>query len=143
MVVAVREACYFLVRFLTLMSPAVLVVDDSMLIRHTVCRFLEARGFEVESATNGAEALEKLAESRPAVVITDLEMPRMTGLELISALKARPETANIPVVVLAGRRSDSNPFLDARVSFVIHKETDIEQQLERALAAVLGAGSAR
>jgi len=124
------------------MSPAVLVVDDSMLIRHIVCRFLEARGFAVESATNGAEALEKVAASLPAVIITDLEMPKMTGLELISALKARPETAAIPVVLLAGRRGDSNPALDTRASFVIHKETDIEQQLERALAAVLGQGSA-
>lgn len=121
--------------------PAVLVVDDSMLIRHTVCRFLEGRGFEVDSATSGVEALERLGDSHPAVIITDLEMPKMTGLELISALKDRPETAGIPVVVLAGR-SDSSPPFDARVSFVIYKETDIEQQLERALAAVLGKGSA-
>ena len=120
------------------MPSAALVVDDSMLIRHTVCRFLEARGFEVESATNGAEALEKLAGFCPVVIITDLEMPKMSGLELISELKARPESAAIPVVVLAGRRSDSNPALDTRVSFVIHKETDIEQQLAAALDAVLG-----
>ena len=92
----------------------------------------------MESATNGAEALERLGEFRPAVIITDLEMPKMSGSELISALKARPETASIPVVVLAGRRSDSNPTLDTRASFVIHKETDIEQQLAQALAAVLG-----
>lgn len=126
----------------TLMSPAALVVDDSMLIRHTVCRFLEARGFEVDSATNGAEALEKLAQSHPAVIITDLQMPKMSGQELISALKAGPATAGIPVVILAGRRTESEPALDARASFVIHKETDIEQQLERALAAVLGKGNA-
>ena len=113
-----------------------------MLIRHTVCRFLEARGFEVDSATNGAEALEKLAGRLPAVIITDLQMPKMSGLELISALKARPETAAIPVVVLAGRRTESEPALDTRANFVIHKETDIEQQLERALAAVLGTKSA-
>jgi CheY-like chemotaxis protein len=124
------------------MSPAALVVDDSMLIRHTVCRFLEARGFAVDSATNGAEAMEKLATRLPAVIITDLEMPRMSGLDLIAALKARPETAGIPVVVLAGRRTDSQPALDLRASFVIHKETDIEEQLEKALAAVLGPGSA-
>ena len=124
------------------MSPAALVVDDSMLIRHTVCRFLEARGFAVDSATNGAEALEKVGARPPAVIITDLEMPRMSGLELIAALKARPETAGIPVVVLAGRRTDSEPALDLRASFVIHKETDIEQQLEKALAAVLGPASA-
>ncbi len=124
------------------MSPAALVVDDSMLIRHTVCRFLEARGFTVDSATNGAEAMEKLATRLPAVIITDLEMPRMSGLELIAALQARPETAGIPVVVLAGRRTDSQPALDLRASVIIHKETDIEQQLEKALAAVLGQGSA-
>jgi len=124
------------------MSPAALVVDDSMLVRHTVCRFLEARGFTVDSATNGAEAMEKLATRLPAVIITDLEMPRMSGLELIAALQARPETAGIPVVVLAGRRTDSQPALDLRASVIIHKETDIEQQLEKALAAVLGQGSA-
>ena len=124
------------------MSPTALVVDDSMLIRHTVCRFLEAHGFTVESATNGAEALEKVAASIPAVIITDLEMPKLSGLELIAALKARPETAAIPVVILAGRRGDSAPGLNTQASFVIHKETDIEEQLEKALAAVLGKGSA-
>ena len=113
-----------------------------MLIRHTVCRFLEAHGFIVESATNGAEALEKVAASIPAVIITDLEMPRLSGLELIAALKARPETAAIPVVVLAGRRGDFPSDLDAHAGFVIHEETDIEQQLAAALAAVLGKGSA-
>ena len=131
------ELATFEGQFANLMSPAALVVDDSMLIRHTVCRFLEARGFEVETATNGAEALEKLATNLPAVIITDLEMPKMSGLELISALQARPETAAIPVVVLAGRRSDSNPALDTRARFVIHKETDIEQQLGKVLEAVL------
>ena len=113
-----------------------------MLIRHTLCRFLEARGFTVESATNGAEALEKVAASIPAVIITDLEMPRLSGLELIAALKVRPETAAIPVVVLAGRHGNFTSDLAAHAGFVIHKETDIEQQLAAALTAVLGKGSA-
>jgi CheY-like chemotaxis protein len=124
------------------MSPAALVVDDSMLIRHTVCRFLEARGFAVDSAINGAEALEKIAASLPAVIITDLDMPGMSGQELISVLQSRPESAAIPLVVLAGRRGDSNPALETRARFVIHKETDMEQQLEKALAAILGPRSA-
>jgi CheY-like chemotaxis protein len=97
----------------------------------------------VDSATNGVEAMEHLATRLPVVIITDLEMPKMSGLELIAALQARPETAGIPVVVLAGRRRDSQPALDLRASFVIHKETDIEQQLEKALATVLGTGSVR
>jgi CheY-like chemotaxis protein len=66
----------------------------------------------------------------------------MSGQELISALQSRPETAAIPVVVLAGRRGDSNPALDTRARFVIHKEADMEQQLEKALAAILGSKSA-
>ena len=56
-----------------------LVVDDSMLIRHTVCRFLEERGFAVESATNPVEALEILTRVEPQVIITDMQMPRMSG----------------------------------------------------------------
>ena len=82
-----------------------LVVDDSMLIRHTVCRFLEERGYTVESATNGEEALPIVKRIRPDIIITDMQMPKMTGTELITALKAQPETADIPVVIVAGKNS--------------------------------------
>ena len=71
------------------MSLVALVVDDSMLIRHTVCRFLEERGFTVESATNGQEALEALKRIRPDIVITDMQMPKMDGSELITPSRAR------------------------------------------------------
>jgi len=54
------------------MSLVALVVDDSMLIRHTVCRFLEERGFTVESASNGQEALEELKRAQPDIIITDI-----------------------------------------------------------------------
>ena len=56
-----------------------LVVDDSMLIRHTVCRFLEERGYTVESATNGEEALPIVKRIHPDIIITDMQMPRMSG----------------------------------------------------------------
>ena len=87
------------------MARKALVVDDSMLIRHTVCRFLEKRGFEVQSATNGIEALEVLQSLQPDLIITDMQMPQMSGSEFISALKAKEEFANIPIVILAGRMS--------------------------------------
>ena len=58
------------------MSKLALVVDDSMLIRYTVCRFLEERGFTVESATNGAEALEVLGRVKADLVFTDMQMPQ-------------------------------------------------------------------
>ena len=77
------------------MSRAALVVDDSMLIRHTVCRFLEERGFAVESASNGEEALRILDTITPDVIITDLQMPKMSGAELIAAIKQRSATARV------------------------------------------------
>jgi len=73
-----------------------------MLIRHTVCRFLEERGYTVESATNGEEALPIVNRIHPDIIITDMQMPKMTGTELITALKAQPETAKIPIVIVAG-----------------------------------------
>lgn len=119
------------------MAQVALVVDDSMLIRHTVCRFLEERGFVVESGTNGAEALEMLATILPDIIITDLQMPRMTGSELITALKLRQATAPIPVVVLAGKQSAGSPG-ETRASFVIYKDIEIQEQLQKALSAALG-----
>ena len=118
------------------MSPVALVVDDSMLIRHTVCRYLEQRGFAVESATNGKEALDLLQTVLPDVIITDLMMPKMDGNELISQLKSKPQTAEIPVVVLAGRSSaEAKPQAD----YVIFKDIGIEAQLQKALVTALGA----
>ncbi|MGC2211144.1 MAG: response regulator, partial [Candidatus Korobacteraceae bacterium] len=76
-----------------------LVVDDSMLIRHTVCRFLEERGFFVNSATNGVEALTILEHFLPDIIITDLAMPRMGGEELISRIRQLEAFANTPILV--------------------------------------------
>src|SRR5437867_11661453 len=85
------------------MPRVALVVDDSMLIRHSVCRFLEERGFAVESATNGFEALAILKTVLPDLIITDMQMPQMDGQELITNLKNAPHTKDIPIVVLAGK----------------------------------------
>lgn len=122
------------------MPSVALVVDDSMLIRHTVCRFLEERGFEVESATNGQDALELLKTLRPDIIITDMDMPKMTGSELIAALKTQPATANIPVVIVAGKQSGFEKKKQG-ANFAIFKDIDIEDQLGAAIDAVLGSAS--
>jgi len=111
-----------------------LVVDDSMVIRHTICRFLEERGFAVESASNGVEALQVLDRVRPDLVVTDMQMPEMSGGELISVLKSKPETAAIPIMIVTGRSSgfDAN---ETRAQFTIFKDIDIQEQLEKAVAA--------
>jgi CheY-like chemotaxis protein len=120
------------------MSVVALVVDDSMLIRHTVCRFLEERGFTVESATNGLEALEAVKRVRPDIIITDIQMPKMDGSELITAMKKEPALAGIPIVIVAGRQSGFE-HKEKRANYTIFKDIDIEDQLAKAVQAVLGA----
>ena len=101
--------------------PIALVVDDSMLIRYSICRFLEDRGFTVESATNGTEALEVVARIQPDVVITDMQMPKMGGSELITALKSRPETASVPIIIVAAKSSGFSES-ETRANFAIRRE---------------------
>jgi CheY-like chemotaxis protein len=115
-----------------------LVVDDSMLIRHTVCRYLEERGFTVESACNGEEALAKLKDFEPEIIFTDLSMPRMNGLELLTVLKSNPKTARIPTVILAGKSSTNPSTAEHLANYVMFKDIDIETQLRNAMTQVLG-----
>ncbi len=122
------------------MSKVALVVDDSMLIRYTVCRFLEQRGFSVESATNGADALDALTRMQPDLIVTDMQMPKMSGSELITALKGKAETAGIPIIIVAGRAGDFEQS-EKRANFAIYKDIDIDVQLGKALDAVLGKAS--
>jgi CheY-like chemotaxis protein len=124
------------------MPRVALVVDDSMLIRHTVCRFLEERGFSVESASNGQEALETLKRIRADIIITDMQMPKMNGGEFITALKSQPATANIPVVIVAGRQSGFDEK-EKRAQFAIFKDIDIETQLAKALETILSVPSVK
>jgi len=117
------------------LSRTALVVDDSMLIRHCVCRFLEERGFALETATNGQEAMELLKRVHPDLIVTDMQMPKMSGSDLITALKGEPATAKIPVIIVAGRRSGFDET-EKRANFAIYKDIDIETQLAKALDVI-------
>ena len=91
----------------------------------------------VEAATNPVEALETLGNVSPDIIITDMQMPKMSGSEFITALKAKPETASIPIVILAGRQSGFSEK-EKRANFAIFKDIDIESQLQIALSTALG-----
>ena len=119
------------------MQRVALVVDDSMLIRHTVCRFLEARGFRVESACNGVEALESLKRIRPNLIVTDIQMPKMSGSEFIAALKGEASTKDIPLIIVAGKQSGFEKT-EHNADYAIFKDIDIEGQLAKALEVTLG-----
>lgn len=123
------------------MQPIALVADDSMLIRHTVCRLLEEHGFAVETVENGQEALEKLATVKVTLVVTDIKMPKMGGIELITALKANPETSTIPIIIVAARHSGFE-HIEHRADFTIFKDIEVESQLRKAIAALFSKSSA-
>ena len=80
-----------------------LVVDDSDAVRNLVVVNLELEGFEVRSATDGQQGIEVAASWRPDVITLDVVMPRLDGFETLEVLRADPETADIPVVMVTGR----------------------------------------
>jgi CheY-like chemotaxis protein/class 3 adenylate cyclase len=83
----------------------VLVVDDSPAQRHYVADCLARQGFEVATAEDGKVALRKAQAVKPALIVSDYEMPNMTGFELVHALRRDPELRQIPVIMLTARDS--------------------------------------
>lgn len=82
---------------------SVLVVDDSKTLRNVLRRSLTMAGVpdeDIAEATDGLEALEAIRQKRPDVVLSDVNMPNMTGLELLRELRGQPETADLPVVII-------------------------------------------
>jgi two-component system alkaline phosphatase synthesis response regulator PhoP len=81
----------------------VLVVDDEIHIVHVVAIKLRNNGYEVISADNGSEAFKLACKEKPDIIVTDFQMPGMTGLELVEKLRQREETRDIPVIMLTAR----------------------------------------
>ena len=85
-----------------------MVVDDSASIRTYVVAILETAGFRTTSAVDGVDALEKLSRTEFDLILTDLEMPRMHGFELIAEVKNAPSHQHIPIVILTGRMGEKH-----------------------------------
>jgi len=86
----------------------VLVVDDSPSVRRVVSTMLKQHGWEVQTARDGAEALEIIGYETPAAVLLDIEMPRMDGYELISTIRAQSQYKTLPLVVLTSRAASKH-----------------------------------
>jgi two-component system chemotaxis response regulator CheY len=82
------------------MASTILVVDDSATVRKFVSVSLSIQGFNVVTACDGMDALEKLPTQNIDLVITDLNMPQMDGFELIKSLRENPAYQDIPVIIL-------------------------------------------
>ena len=80
----------------------ILIVDDNDDYRETLRSVLVGRGYEVYTAEDGGGGLELAVYVRPQLVITDFNMPRMNGYELVTSLRGRPETANVPMILFTG-----------------------------------------
>lgn len=93
------------------MTRTILTIDDSKAVRDMILFTLEPEGFAVVGAENGAEGLERMRAARPAMVITDLNMPVMNGLDFIAAARAETTGAGIPIVMLT---TESAPEMKAK-----------------------------
>ena len=82
-------------------SARILLVEDDRYLRRACETALRQRGFAVSSAVDGAAALEAIASEVPDLVLLDLLMPRVTGLEVLRSLRSRPETRALPVLILS------------------------------------------
>ena len=87
----------------------ILVVDDEPNIVRLMKTSLEARGYAVESASNGKEALEKMRRNLPDILVTDIMMPEMDGFELIISCTSDPELCDVLIIALTALSSDKNP----------------------------------
>jgi len=81
----------------------VLVVDDSLTVRRVTERMLLREGYRVMLAKDGLDAIERLAQEKPAVVLSDIEMPRMDGFDLVRNLRADPGLSDLPVIMITSR----------------------------------------
>ena len=86
----------------------ILVVDDAWSVRRSMQQLLEDAGYEVATAADGFEALESLRSRMPSIVITDLEMPNLNGLELTRRVREVPQWSVLPVVMITSRTSDKH-----------------------------------
>jgi CheY-like chemotaxis protein len=88
--------------------PNILVVDDHEEIREALSEILEEEGHDISQAVDGLDALEAINKSRPDVVLLDIAMPGMDGLETLQRIKSQPQLANIPVIMVTAQGDRQN-----------------------------------
>lgn len=119
----------------------ILVVDDSLSVRRSLSQFLEDSGYSVRQARDGIEAVRAVEAQVPDLVLADLEMPRMNGLELTAHLRSRDDTRALPVVMLTSRamQKHRSQAAAAGVSEYLTKpfqETELLDVIERLMPAM-------
>ena len=118
-------------------TPVVMVVDDSLTVRKITSRLLSREGYEVITAKDGQDAIEKMADFVPDVVLSDIEMPRMDGFELARHIRNDERLKHTPIIMITSRTADKhkNVARDLGVDHYLGKPYD-EDELLRLIAEV-------
>ncbi|WP_153913787.1 response regulator [Shewanella sp. TC10] len=118
--------------------PLVLVVDDQNVMLKIITTILKPKGFEVEVATNGVEALNKLKHCQPELVLLDIDMPIMDGIQTLKTIKSMDEMVNIPIIMLTSS-TDKESFIECRelgaIDYIV-KPTNAETLLKKIYAVI-------
>jgi two-component system alkaline phosphatase synthesis response regulator PhoP len=117
----------------------ILVVDDEIYIVHILDFSLGMEGYEVVTALDGEQALERVAEQKPDLIVLDIMMPKLDGYETCKVLKSREDTKNIPVILLSakGRNVDQKTGFEVGADDYITKPFSPRKLVER-INAILG-----
>jgi len=112
--------------------PVVMIVDDSLTVRKITTRLLTRVGYEVVTAKDGVDALEKLAEMTPDVMLLDVEMPRMDGFELAKHLRRDSKFKDLPIIMITSRTAEKhrNYALEVGVNEYMGKPYQDDELLE-------------
>ncbi len=118
------------------MSKRILIADDDEKIAYLVQVRLESKGYSVITAKDGEEALEKVQSSKPDLLILDVRMPKLDGDQVYMTLHSKPETKNLPILMLTGLRTENE--IDANhEENIFAKPVDFERLLAK-IKQVLG-----
>ena len=115
------------------MPFTILVVDDDPVIQKLLAVNFEMEGYHVVTASDGEEALDRVAAERPAVVVLDVMMPKVDGIEVLRRIKANPITANTPVLLLSAKAQaqDIDDGMAAGADFYLTKPFEPLDLLDR------------
>jgi len=114
------------------MGAAILIVDDDAINRKLLRVTLSAFGFEVTEAENGRQAVELAIDTTPALILMDIQMPVLNGIEALRMLKTEPAAHKIPVVALTAyaMEGDKDKFLAEGFDAFLSKPIDIDETIE-------------
>jgi CheY-like chemotaxis protein len=122
------------------MSKRILAVDDEPDVLMIIRTALQGEGFEVETASSGPECLEAAAANPPDLILLDVMMPGMSGFDVLKALKAKPETSTIPIIMLTGfsERKKIQEALTSGIDYYIIKPFDFHDLMTKINQAIAG-----